>query len=134
RGAPDPSMTVPDRMIRSCAEPDRFGRSCRDTTVDRTRRAGAAFIAEPALRERMLREYRAGFVPGALGSRVELGVDLDRDLLADEHATGFERGVPGDAPVLAIDLATGTEAHDLAPPRGDADAVEGGLERNLLGH
>src|SRR5690606_31629061 len=40
-------------------------------------------------------------------------VEGQGDLLADQHAAGLERGVPGDAPVLAVD-------DDLA---GDADAL-----------
>src|SRR4051794_25597722 len=49
-----------------------------------------------------------------LGS--QLGVDLQVDLVAHQHAAGLERLVPIQAPLLAADLAGGRYgAHRLAP-------------------
>src|SRR3954466_13387044 len=46
----------------------------------------------------------------------ELGVDLQVDLVAPQHAAGLERLVPAQAPLLAADLAGGRHrAHRLAP-------------------
>src|SRR5690349_23477848 len=48
-------------------------------------------------------------------------VELELDLLRDEHATGLEGGVPGEAEVLAVDLRGALEA--------DPDVAEGVLGR-----
>src|ERR1700683_3374778 len=63
----------------------------------------------------------------------ELTVDLELDLLTDEHAAAAERDVPDEAPVAAVD-ATGQGAADL----GVAVGIGGGaavlvVERDLFG-
>src|SRR3546814_13950691 len=54
-------------------------------------------------------------------------VELELDLLGDEHATGLERGVPGEAPVLAVDGDLALEAHADVAERvlGGAGELEG---------
>src|SRR3546814_9230287 len=52
--------------------------------------------AEPA---RTVDRWGSAGVVGADGGDLE----LEGDLLADEHAAGFQGGVPVDAPVLAVD-------------------------------
>lgn len=52
-----------------------------------------------------------------------LGLDLELDLLAVDHTTGLEGGVPGEAEVLAVDLAGGAES--------DAEVVVGVDELHL---
>jgi hypothetical protein len=42
-----------------------------------------------------------------------LDVELDADLLADEHAAGVEGHVPGETPVLPIDVGGGAEGDAL---------------------
>ena len=44
-----------------------------------------------------------------------LDVELDRDLVADEHAAGLERGVPLDAEVLAVDRAVAVKPALVLP-------------------
>src|SRR3546814_16771381 len=51
-------------------------------------------------------------------------VELELDLLGDEHATGLERGVPGEAPVLAVDGDLALEAHADVAERGLGGAGE----------
>src|SRR3954454_12621161 len=63
----------------------------------------------------------AGF--GASGLH-ELDVEVELDLLGDEHAAAVEGHVPLEAPVLAVDLALGGETGAGAAPRVAADAVE----------
>src|SRR6187402_213731 len=72
---------------------------------------------------------------GAVGSGVaDRGdVELELDLLGDEDAAGLERGVPGEAPVLAVDGGLALEAD-----AGVAERVHGGaglleLDRDGLG-
>src|SRR5690606_9489209 len=48
-------------------------------------------------------------------------LELEGDLLAHEHATGLERRVPGEAPVLAVD-----DHAALEPEAGVAEGVDGG--------
>ncbi len=58
----------------------------------------------------------------------ELDLEADRDVFPDQHAAGFERGVPSQAEVLAIDLGRGGKADAQIPPRvfgGLADAFDG---------
>ena len=47
----------------------------------------------------------------------QLGLDLEGDLLADDHAAGLEGLVPVQAPVLPVQLARGGEAQPGAAPR-----------------
>src|SRR5215471_4924384 len=68
-------------------------------------------------------------VSGAKRSKQELfpyrlGVDLEADLVADDHAAAFEHRVPLEAPVLAADLGGSAEPGALvAPRRGDRAEV-----------
>src|SRR5690606_27448842 len=64
----------------------------------------------------------------------ELRVDLDLDLVADEHPTGLERRVPLDPPVLAVDGGRRREPGAGVAPRVLADAVELELEVDGPGH
>ena len=61
--------------------------------------------------------------PGSAGVGGADGGDLELedDLLADEDAAGFERGVPVDAPVLAVDRGGALEADALV-----AVGIDGG--------
>src|SRR5690349_23550480 len=60
-------------------------------------------------------------------------VDFDLQVVADEHATGLESHVPGEAPVLAVDGRFGAEGLALAAPRVLAAAFEGGVEDYFFG-
>src|SRR6267154_3655970 len=50
-------------------------------------------------------------------SLYELDVERDGHLVADENATGFERRVPGQAEVFAIDLCSRRYGHASVAPR-----------------
>src|SRR4051794_29900003 len=52
-------------------------------------------------------------------------LELQGDLVADQDAAGLERGVPGDAPVLAVDDQRTLEADALVAERVDRRALEG---------
>ena len=60
----------------------------------------------------------SGVVAGAHGRDLE----LEGDLLADEHAARFERRIPADAPVLAVDRGRALEADPLVAERVDGGA------------
>src|SRR5437868_3737240 len=60
-------------------------------------------------------------------------VNLDLQVVADEHATGLESYVPGEAPILAVDGRLGAEGLALATPRVLAATFEGGVEDYFLG-
>src|SRR5450756_1355583 len=45
--------------------------------------------------------------PSSVRLKHRLDLDAELDLLADQPATGLERLVPGEAPVLAVDLRLG---------------------------
>src|SRR5438105_2531604 len=65
--------------------------------------------------------------PGLSGfrlCRIQLGFDLERDLLADDHAARFQSCVPRHAPVFAVDLRRGAEARNRGSPRRALDALE----------
>src|SRR5690348_13436681 len=64
----------------------------------------------------------------------ELDVDGDPDVVADEHAAGFERLVPGEAEVAAVDHAREAEAGALAAPRIASPAFGRDVEGDGLGH
>src|SRR2546421_1072521 len=74
--------------------------------------------------------FRAASGPAAPGlsglrlCRVQLGFDLERDLLADDHAARFQGCVPRHAPVFAVDLRRGAEARNRGSPRRALDALE----------
>src|SRR5690349_11607731 len=58
-------------------------------------------------------------------------VELELDLLGDEDAAGLERGVPGEAPVLAVDAGAALEADAQVAERvaGRAGRLEGDRDR-----
>src|SRR4051812_12757165 len=58
-------------------------------------------------------------------------VELEADLVGDEHAAGLERGVEGDAPVLAVDRGGALEAGADVAERvlGEAGELEGHGDR-----
>src|SRR3546814_14733260 len=72
--------------------------------------------AEPA---RTVDRWGSAGVVAADGGDLE----LEGDLLADEHAAGFEGGVPVDAPVLAVDLGGALEADAGVVVRVDGAAA-----------
>src|SRR5487761_2111178 len=63
----------------------------------------------------------------------DLGLDLDRHLLADDHATGFEGLVVGQAELLAVELCGGGETGAAHAPWVGEHAFELELERDRLG-
>src|SRR6187402_2676810 len=72
---------------------------------------------------------------GAVGSGVadRRDVELELDLLGDEDAAGLERGVPGQAPVLAVDAGAALEADAQVAERVAGRAVGLELDRDRLG-
>src|SRR3546814_3128690 len=72
--------------------------------------------AEPA---RTVDRWGSAGVVGADGGDLE----LEGDLLADEHAAGFQGGVPVDAPVLAVDGGGALEADAGVVVRVDGAAA-----------
>src|SRR5207342_378318 len=58
---------------------------------------------------------------------------VDGNLVADQHAAGFEDGVPGQAEVLAADRGFGAEAGAGVAEGIDGHAVEFGLEGHGAG-
>src|SRR6266567_8031905 len=71
---------------------------------------------------------------GSLGLASRLDLQLDRDLLSDEHTAGLERLVPGDAPVLAVDLGLGRESRFLVPERVGHEPEVAHPERHRASH
>src|SRR3954447_26295291 len=70
----------------------------------------------------------------ASGDRCVAGRDglnrqFDTDRLADEHPASFERDVPGEPEVLAVDLGRRAETDALVAHRGSATAFEVDLQR-----
>ena len=63
----------------------------------------------------------------------ELQVELDGDVLADEHAAGLEGRVPGEAEVFAVDNRLGGRAGLVVAPRVGAEAAEVERESRRLG-
>ena len=61
-------------------------------------------------------------------------LDLEGDLVADEHPAGFEGGVPGEAPVLAVDDRGGFQAEAGVAPGSTAVPVSSTVELGGLGH
>src|SRR5918993_1564485 len=117
-GGPVPrssSATTRSRPLHASDAPEAFVRTA---TRSRTRGPGAS------------REVRGKEGSGLLG---ELHVERQLDLLGDEDATGLEGGVPGQAPVGAVDLAVGLEGGLLVAPRVGGDTVELDLEGDRLG-
>src|SRR5215469_10039847 len=62
-----------------------------------------------------------------------LGLDRDRDLLADGDAAAGDRAVVADAEVVPVDLAAGREATPGAAVSVRAEAVHLELQRDRLG-
>src|SRR5215207_1822934 len=63
-----------------------------------------------------------------------LDLELETDLLADDHAAGLECDVPGEAEVLPVDLGRGREAGPPAAPRVARPPVVLDVERDRPGH
>src|SRR5690349_24474545 len=61
-----------------------------------------------------------------------LHVDVDLDLVAHEHPTGLEGGIPGEPPLAAVDLRVGAEAHALAAPGILPASLVGDVEGDFL--
>ena len=81
-------------------------------------RVGASAPEMPTARARRIcrsRSRRLGRIGSGALDRADVEVQLDP--LGDEHAAGLERGVPGQAPVLAVDGGAALEA--------DAQVAEG---------
>src|SRR6478735_11494085 len=76
-----------------------------------------------------------GLVAAVEGSGLlgELDVDDELDLLGDQDAALFEVGVPGQAPVGAVELAGGLEGGLVVAPGVGGDAVELDVEGDRLG-
>src|SRR4051812_37233188 len=74
------------------------------------------------------REARQGWCSGVADRR---DVELELDLVGDEDAAGLERGVPGQAPVLAVQRGAALEA-DAQVAEGVARRA-GGLEDDREG-
>src|SRR3954452_2050292 len=62
-----------------------------------------------------------------------LALNLDLDLLAHHDATGLEGHVPGQAPVLAVDLGVRAEREDALAVAVDGRALELHDELDRLG-
>src|SRR5689334_14009326 len=63
-----------------------------------------------------------------------LALDLDLDLLAHHDATGLESHVPGQAPVLTVDLGVRAEAENTLAVRAGGGALELDDQLDRLGH
>src|SRR6478735_10306655 len=76
-----------------------------------------------------------GVVAAVVGSGLlgELDVDDELDLLGDQDAALFQAGVPGQAPVGAVELAGGLEGGLVVAPGVGGDAVELDVEGDRLG-
>ena len=61
-------------------------------------------------------------------------LELERELVADEHATGIELRIPRHAPVLAIDAAGALETGTQVAERVGVDADELERDRHGLRH
>src|SRR5690606_32507926 len=95
---------------------------------------GAARRGAPSAARRLAaRRLAAGLLADRLLGQHGLHVRLDAHLVRYQHPARLERLVPLQAPVAAVDLAGGLEAHPLLAPRVDAAALEQHVERDLLG-
>jgi hypothetical protein len=108
---------------------------------------GAATTIRVAWRYRRQLRPTAAFVAAALATcgRLTAGrpyprrradggdVEVEGDLVADHDAAGVQGGVPGDAPVLAVDLGLALEPDPVVAERvgGRAGVLE--VERDRLG-
>src|SRR3954465_10581190 len=63
-----------------------------------------------------------------------LALDLNLDLLADHDAARLDGHVPGQAPVLTVDLGGRAETEDILAVRADRRAVELDDQLDRLGH
>src|SRR5690606_41209715 len=73
-------------------------------------------------------------LPDSLRLLAPLHCALELAVVAHEHPSGLECGVPGEAEVSPVDLAFGAERDPLAAPRILAGALEGHVEPDLTGH
>src|SRR5438132_10531003 len=69
-------------------------------------------------------ESCAGSGGRGLGGRDGLDSQFDPGRLPDEESAGFERHVPGEPEVLAVDVGGCAEADALVAHRGDAATIE----------
>src|SRR5439155_21576857 len=80
----------------------------------------------------------AGWCRGREGSGSSVldrgDLELQRDLVADQDAAALERGVPGDAVVLAVDRDRALEADALVAERVLGRAFELERDRDRVGH
>src|SRR5665811_2155191 len=72
--------------------------------------------------------------PSSVRLKHRLDLDAELDLLADQPATGLERLVPREAPLLAVDLRLGGEEGALTAERVAHLPVVLGLHRDGLGY
>src|SRR6478672_10520363 len=122
------SMTTSPTSCSSCAAMTAVTAAASEATRGRWMRpsgsgSGAVMPLMEAGNGRGGRRISSAAPSGPVSSRWRSGVldgrdvELELDLLADEHAAGLERGVPGQAPVLAVDGGRALEA--------DAQVAEG---------
>src|SRR5665811_337974 len=71
--------------------------------------------------------------PSSVRLKHRLDLDAELDLLADQPATGLERLVPREAPLLAVDLRLGGKESALTAERVAHLPVVLGLQRDGLG-
>src|SRR5437763_16969562 len=88
-------------------------------------------IPTPSLVDRFTQTC-AGSRDRGLG-RDRLDGQFDADGLADEESAGFERHVPGEPEVLAVDVGGCAEADALVAHRGDTATIEVDLQGDGLG-
>src|SRR5665647_3417866 len=72
--------------------------------------------------------------PSSVRLKHRLDLDAELDLLADQPATGLERLVPREAPLLAVDLRLGGKESALTAERVAHLPVVLGLQRDGLGY
>src|SRR5690348_8410683 len=77
---------------------------------------------------------RCGSSPASLGLQDRLDLQVNGDLVGDDHAAGLHRGVPVDAEVLPVDLGRRREAGPRAAVGVRAEPVDLELERDATGH
>src|SRR3954449_13624856 len=89
------------------------------------------FTRRPYRRGR--RAFEGATRSGVVGSADGRNLELQRDLLADEHAPGLQRRVPGHAEVLAVDRGPALESDAMVAERVDGGAGVVEIDRDRLG-